>query len=146
MSQSEARAWWADVEHLREDFERRDVARAGRDGSRSGGADAADDLAARRAVRERRRAGSVDDAVAADAPSLSGDAPSGRRTVEIRGHAVPAPSVRRLVEVERRRPARRPVERVGPRPDRVAAWALVMALVLILVAVGSADAAVAAGL
>ena len=128
MSQSEARAWWADVQYLREDFERRDAARGeGRADAAGAGAshDPSDELAARRAVREQVRE---------------------RRTIEIRGHAVPAPPVPRLVEVERRRPPRRPAERVGTRPDRVAAWALVMALVLILVAVGSADAAFAAGL
>ena len=44
----------------------------------------------------------------------------------------------RMVEFERRRPPRRPVERIGPRPDRIAMWAVVMALFLILVAVLSA--------
>ena len=126
MSQSEARAWWADVQYLREDFERRDAARGeGRADAVEAPHDPSDELAVRRAVREQGRE---------------------RRTIEIRGHAVPAPPVPRLVEVERRRPPRRSAERVGTRPDRVAAWALVMALVLILVAVGSADAAVAAGL
>jgi hypothetical protein len=32
--------------------------------------------------------------------------------------------------------------RVGPHPDRLALWALLMGLVLILVAVGTADASV----
>ena len=39
----------------------------------------------------------------------------------------------RVMEFERRRPPRRPVERVGPRPDRIAMWAVIMALFLILV-------------
>ena len=39
----------------------------------------------------------------------------------------------RIVEIDRRRPPRRPVERVGPRPDRIAMYAVVMALFLILV-------------
>ena len=60
-------------------------------------------------------------------------------TVEIRGRTVPAPAVPRSVELERRRPPRRAVERVGTRPDRVAMWALLMGLLLILVAIGTAD-------
>jgi hypothetical protein len=43
----------------------------------------------------------------------------------------------RIVEIDRRRPPRRPVERLGPRPDRVAMWAVVMALFLILVTIAS---------
>ena len=61
-------------------------------------------------------------------------------TVEIRGRTVPAPAVPRSVEIDRRRPPRRAVERVGARPDRVAMWALLMGLLLILVALGTADA------
>ena len=45
MAQSEARAWWADVQHLRDGYERTDEARRRADEA---------DLAARRAVRERR--------------------------------------------------------------------------------------------
>ena len=72
-----------------------------------------------------------------------------RRTVTITGHpgarARPASRVidlehRRaaraggVVEIERRRrPSRRVSERIGPRPDRLAMWALMMALFLILV-------------
>jgi hypothetical protein len=71
-----------------------------------------------------------------DAPrALS--APSRRRTVEITGRTVGAPSLPRLVQIDRRRPARRPVERVGPRPDRLALWAVVLGFFLILVAVTS---------
>ena len=43
----------------------------------------------------------------------------------------------RIVEIDRRRPPRRPVERLGPRPDRIAMWAVVMALFLILVTIAS---------
>jgi hypothetical protein len=67
-------------------------------------------------------------------------APS-RRTVQITGRTVAAPSLPRLVEVERRRPARRPAERVGPRPDRVALWAVLLGFFLILVAATSSHAA-----
>ncbi len=50
------------------------------------------------------------------------------------GTVVPLPGRGpRIVELQRRRPPRRPVERVGPRPDRIAMWAVVMALFLILV-------------
>lgn len=64
-------------------------------------------------------------------------APSRRRTVEITGHPVGGPTLPRLVEIDRRRPARRAVERVGPRPDRIALWAVVLGFFLILVAVTS---------
>jgi hypothetical protein len=64
-------------------------------------------------------------------------APSRRRTVEITGRTVGAPSLPRLVEIDRRRPARRPVERVGARPDRLALWAVVLGFFLIFVAVTS---------
>jgi len=170
MAQSEARVWWADVQHLRDAVERTDEARRRADQA---------DLAARRAMRERRHAEAAvalthraaeDGTVpppradtgprrrtedlaahggdhvdsAAGAPPLrehgrAGAAPA-RRVVEIRGRTVPAPAVPRSIEIDRRRPPRRPIERVGPRPDRMAMWALLMGLLLILVAVGTADA------
>ena len=64
-------------------------------------------------------------------------APRRRRTVEITGRTVGAPTLPRLVQIDRRRPARRPVERVGPRPDRLALWAVVLGFFLIFVAVTS---------
>jgi hypothetical protein len=50
---------------------------------------------------------------------------------------------RRLAAVQaaphgRRRPPRRPTERVGGHPDRIAAWAFAMGCVLVLVAILSA--------
>jgi hypothetical protein len=64
----------------------------------------------------------------------------GRRTIEIRGRTVPAPAVPRSLELDRtRRPPRRAVERIGPRPDRLAMWALVMGLMLIAVAITTAS-------
>lgn len=45
----------------------------------------------------------------------------------------------RLVDVDRRRPPRRPRERVGHRPDLVARWAVLMGMFLVLVAVLSAN-------
>ncbi len=54
--------------------------------------------------------------------------PPARRTVVIRGQVAPA----------RRRPPRRPHERVGPRPDRIALWAVLLGVFLIVVAAMSA--------
>jgi hypothetical protein len=58
----------------------------------------------------------------------------GRRTVKIGGrpadfHSSPA----------RRRPPRTVHERVGPRPDRIAAWAFALGLLLILIAIATAN-------
>jgi hypothetical protein len=71
------------------------------------------------------------DLAGALAPAL---APPARRTVQITGRTVAAPALPRLVEVERRRPARRPAERIGPRPDRIALYAVLLGFFLILVA------------
>jgi hypothetical protein len=65
-----------------------------------------------------------------------------RRTIEITGRTVPAPALPRLVEVERRRPGRRPAERVGPRPDRIALYAVLLGFFLIVVAALSAHAGI----
>jgi hypothetical protein len=96
-------------------------------------------------VPDRDRHGRVDVATVPDGTG-HGEiiALSGRRTVEIRGRTVPAPALPRSLDLDRRRPPRRVIERVGPRPDRLALWALLMGLVLILVAVGTADAATVA--
>lgn len=144
MAHSEARAWWADVQYLRDDYERTDEARRR--------ADAAD-VASLRASRD-------DDGVEGEASLVTapryehamraaaeprraargtGTAAADRRTIEIRGRTVPAPAVPRPIDVDRRRPQRRAIERVGARPDRVAMWALLMGLLLILVAIGTAD-------
>lgn len=64
----------------------------------------------------------------------------GRRTVVIRGH-VAERQVSLPATNQRRRPARRPSDRVAQRPDRVALWAFGLALLLILVAVLSAAGA-----
>jgi hypothetical protein len=67
-------------------------------------------------------------------------APNGRRTVVIRGQVAernrPYTST-----AQRHRPARRPSERVGHRPDRVAMWAFGLGLLLVLVAILSAAGA-----
>jgi hypothetical protein len=45
------------------------------------------------------------------------------------------------VRPERRRPARTPAEWIGARPERIVAWAFVLGLLLILIAISTADAA-----
>lgn len=62
--------------------------------------------------------------------------PGGRRTVVIRGQVAPM----RLPGAgpDRRRPAPRARDRVGHRPDRVAMWAVMLGVLLILVATMSA--------
>jgi hypothetical protein len=150
MSQAEARAWWADVEHLRERIEgRRELESSVHDGEprsrgeRSGGARA----------RRATSAGSTEDP--------SGFAP--RRTVRIRGQAIPTVTAPRLHVVDdepdfltpawqaaqtrasherapaaRQRPRRTPAERVGTNPDRIAMWAVVLGVALVLAALLSA--------
>ena len=191
MAHSEARAWWADVQHLRDGYERTDEARRRADEA---------DLAARRAIRERRgveaevssmlaaprrSSGSANPAprrasgpessarlvaragasaalgpragarAAPRGPSRRAPRRCGRRPARAaqQGHRDARPSHGRdprphgpgargpagPSKVDRRRPPRRAIERVGGRPDRVAMWALLMGLLLILVAIGTAD-------
>jgi hypothetical protein len=68
-------------------------------------------------------------------------APNGRRTTVITGRPEGAPRPLSLVAPERRRPARTPAEWIGPRPERIVAWAFVLGLLLILIAISTADAA-----
>ena len=63
-----------------------------------------------------------------------GAAVPGRRTVTIRGQVAARP--------EPRRARRDPYDRVGSRPDRIAMWAVVLCVLLILVAATSSHAAV----
>jgi hypothetical protein len=77
---------------------------------------------------------------------------NGRRTIEIRGQVDRVVGVTAPVETGvatrsgRRRPARRPAERLAGRPDRVAMWAFLLGILLILIAAltGPGDASVAA--
>jgi hypothetical protein len=55
---------------------------------------------------------------------------TGRRTVVIRGHGAEGALMPR-----RHRPPKTVGERLGPRPDRVAAWAVALGLLLILIAI-----------
>jgi hypothetical protein len=58
-----------------------------------------------------------------------------RPTVQITGRPV---SSMRLVEVERRRPPRSAIERLGPRPDRIAMWAVLLGVFCCVVALTTA--------
>ena len=73
--------------------------------------------------------------VVAALPSTSTASSPARRTVKIQGRGaernLPVP------DPLRRRPTRRAYERAGFRPDRVAMWAVVLGIMLILVAVAS---------
>jgi hypothetical protein len=74
---------------------------------------------------------------ATDEPAASvprGTAVPGRRTVTIRGQVAPRP--------EPRRSRRDPYDRVGSRPDRIAMWAVLLCVLLVLVAATSSHAAV----
>jgi hypothetical protein len=97
MSQPEARAWWADVEDVRERIELRREA-------------------------EERSPAPVATATRAVAP---------RRTVQITGRPVSAPAPRPLV-ASRERPTRA-MDVATRRPDRIAGWAALLGLVLVLV-------------
>jgi hypothetical protein len=92
-----------------------------------------------RSAGRRGRAARADHGSAAPAPEAHAPlpAPSRRRTIEITGRTVGAPTLPRLVQIDRRRPARRAAERVGARPDRLALWAVVLGFFLIFVAVTS---------
>jgi hypothetical protein len=68
-------------------------------------------------------------------------APNGRRTKVITGRPDRAPRPLSVAPAERRRPPRTPAEWIGPRPDRIVAWAFILGLLLILVAISTADAA-----
>jgi len=140
----QAPAWWAEVEHLRDVYERTDEARRRADRADQRGRPEPRETVERRPVErvERRASGAGRSApVARRGPHPKGTPIPARRTVEIRGRTVPAPDVPRI-ELDRRRPPRRSVERVNPHPDRLALWALLMGLLLILAAVGTADASV----
>lgn len=86
-----------------------------------------------------------DRAAAAAAPpwgarAAHGAGVPGRRTVKITGYG----SQRNLIYASReprRRPPERPYERAGFKPDRVALWAVLLCVVLVLVAAVSAHAA-----
>jgi hypothetical protein len=109
--EAEAREWWADVYEVRERIERR-RARESATGLRSS-------VPRRRGVREVR---------------------TGPRLSLVTAHPHEDAMERRGAggENRRRRPRPRPVQRIGPRPDRIAAWAVALGMLLLLLAILSA--------
>lgn len=103
MSQPEARAWWADVEDLRERI-------------------------------ESRRAGARPSPSPEPGTAAPGH-PAGRRTVTITGHPATGPAPRPLVPGRERPP--RAVAAATRSPDRIAGWAALLGLVLVLVSTAS---------
>jgi hypothetical protein len=83
----------------------------------------------------------VAEAEPAEAPVTEEPPATGRRTVLITGHPGAHPAPRAETTSARRRPPRTVEERLGARPDRVAAWACGLGVTLILAAVATADAA-----
>ena len=74
------------------------------------------------------------------APPEEERAPNGRRTRVITGHPDRPPRPLALVPPERRRPRRTPAEWIGGSPERIMAYAFVLGLLLILIAISTADA------
>ncbi len=71
--------------------------------------------------------------------------PDARRTIEITGRPAADVALPRLREVERRpRQARAPAERLGANPDRIAMWAVLLGILLILIAFTSGSASAVA--
>jgi hypothetical protein len=144
MQHSEARAWWADVEHVRETIERRRAAerhlRVVPDrpaAAPSAGADTEEPATRGLAPAEAGRRSTA---------SAGTRATGKRRTIEITGRTVPAPAVPRIGDPlapvlgargASRRPSLSPAERIASRPDRIALWAAILGFVLIVVAATS---------
>jgi hypothetical protein len=118
----QARAWWADVEDVRERIERKRERerRTQRTALVSDGRAVAGAPAVRRGVRDVRPGRHLM------------VVPSGRPVPS----GLPAQGDAPLFAHRRRR--RRALRRVGPRPDRVAAWAVVLGFALVLAAALSA--------
>ncbi len=165
MSRAEAAAWWTEVEELRERIERRRMQQA---------AVPTSERRASRAVvsaepewrTEPPHSDSTADPVSGPRRQRSAAPPPvapARRTVRIRGQAIPTVVAPRLRPVEApgeldsspaeahptvrsrpygtarpSRPRPRPAERMGANPDRLAAWAFALALLTLLVAAISA--------
>ena len=74
--------------------------------------------------------------------SLIEPEPTGRRTKVITGRPGDGPRPLPVVRTERRRrPPRSPAEWIGPRPERIVGWAFALGILLILIAITTADAA-----
>jgi len=84
------------------------------------------------------------DAVARRTPAHVGDGwdRSGARPMKvITGRPDDAPRPLSMTPAARRRAPRTPAQFVGPRPERIMAWAFALGLLLILIAITTADAA-----
>jgi hypothetical protein len=147
MSQAQAHAWWAEVEHLREAAERRHATEP-----------SANEISPHHSALRQLDERVVRDRALDGRPA--GAAPGQRRTIKIRGQAVPIATARPLHEAgeeelgsivvdgpwvraqpatpARRRPRRRAIERIGPRPDRLALWAFIAGLSLVIIALATA--------
>jgi hypothetical protein len=106
---AEARVWWAEVDDVRERIERRRASEGG---------------PARRGVRVVRS-----ESRATQVQLMPEDAHMS--VAAARGARASASS-------ERRRPRQRPAQLVGPRPDRIASWAVALGFLLVLAAILSA--------
>jgi hypothetical protein len=103
-----------------------------------------------RLAREQARAGAASrprGAEAAARPLRAGVPAGNRRTIEIRGQVAPRPVIAAVPDphdgadayrARRRRPRRSPAERFIAQPDRIALWAFLLGLFLIVVALASA--------
>src|SRR4051812_5950777 len=151
MSHAGARAWWADVEHLREAAERRE---ADERATRRRHLSLAPDAAARPATGRKPEPRERDEAApmrrlpdrsdtSVEARRLRAAEP--RRTVQITGR-LDAPAVDTTRPAHRTAVARRarPPAPLSARPDRIAMWAVVLGLFLLLVAAISSSSASAA--
>ena len=150
MAGAEASAWWTEVAELRERIE----------GRRSEQAATTSPEPRRARSSASRDAPSAFDAADSESYERQTDV-AGRRTVRIRGQAIPTVVAPRLhptdgaedLPAPAQRPSRarpygttarssrprpRPTERVGSNPDRLAAWAFALALLTLLVAAISA--------
>ena len=97
-----------------------------------------DDISAARVGGESRRPVRGD----TSAERVGGAGVPGRRTVTIRGQGAERGSVGTGANGSARRRQPRPYERSGFRPDRVAMWAVLLGVMLIVVAATSSHAAV----
>ena len=160
MSQTATRPWWADVQHLRPAEEGGTAERAPRTGRfdrrptaehRATPRTATRRVAAQPAEGRRRRPEPevwLDETPTPAPTETPKPKPAGqRRTIEIRGQVDRIHGVAPVTpQGPQRIRGRRADERVGPRPDRVAMWAVLLGLLLILVAVISSPGADAATL
>jgi hypothetical protein len=165
MSRAEAAAWWTEVEELRERIERRrtqQAAAAGAEPRRPRSVAAVESV---RSTQPPPFEPDLEPTLRPRAVRATTEPPeaAARRTVRIRGQAIPTVVAPRLRPVEgpgepvtappeTRRPSRarpygttrpprprpRPAERIGANPDRLAAWAFALALLTLLVAAVSA--------